>query len=319
VLPEIGRIASLRRKEPRGERGDVLLRKLGRASSEPPGSVKRPLARRPVASFQSHVLVRAETVDEGRRKQKERVAMAPWEILKALSQGHERWPGDALEAASSQRSKVSSLLLERLAQAVAKPILMRFPKTPSPLTYGVFLLADWRENPAYRPFARLMRFPWVAHDNLLGEPAIEEPGHRITASLFDGDPQFVFDIILDVGADPSVRFSQRHALTLIELEGNLDRTVAADFARQAFGKLSPDEEKLLIWVGWEKLISRPALAGLAPLLRKAHDADLLVESTHEEFQHDLEYVLAHPDALCRPGDELEALASVRELKPWVEL
>ncbi len=158
-----------------------------------------------------------------------------------------------------------------------------------------------------------MRFPWVAHDNLLGEPAIEEPGHRITASLFDGDPQFVFDIILDVGADPSVRFWQWHALTLIGLEGSLDRTVAADFARQAFGKLSRDEEKPLIWAGWEKLISRLALTDLAPLVRKAHDADLLVESTYEEFQQDLEYAVAHPDAPCRPGDELEALAGVREL------
>ena len=152
--------------------------------------------------------------------------------------------------------------------------------------YGVFLLADWREKAAYRPFARLMRFPWVAHDNLLGEPAIEEPGYRIMASLFDGDPQFIFDIILDVGADPSVRFWQWHALTLIVFEGNLDRTVAADFARQAFEKLSPDEEKPLIWAGWEKLISRLALTELAPLVRKAHDADLLVESTYEEFQQE---------------------------------
>ncbi len=46
--------------------------------------------------------------------------MAPSEILKALSQGHERWRGNALEAASSQRSEVSSLLLEKLAQAVAE-------------------------------------------------------------------------------------------------------------------------------------------------------------------------------------------------------
>ena len=214
--------------------------------------------------------------------------MAPSEILKALSQGHERWPGDALEAASSQRSKVSSLLFEKLAQAVAgierietagfpKPSLKRFLKGPSPLFYGVFLLPDWREKAAYRPFARLMRFPWVAHDNLLGEPAIEEPAYRIMASLFDGDPQFIFDIILDVGADPSVRFWQWHALTLIGLEGNLDRTVAADFAQQAFGKLSPDE-KPLIWAGWEKLISRLALTELAPLVRKAHDTDMLVES-----------------------------------------
>jgi hypothetical protein len=224
----------------------------------------------------------------GDGSKKERVAMAPSEILKALSRGHERWPGDALEAASSQRSKVSSLLLENLAQAVAeverfeaagfpKPRLKRFLKAPSPLFYGVFLLADWREKAAYRPFARLMRFPWVAHDNLLEEPAIEESGYRIIASLFDGDPQFVFDIILDVGADSSVSFWQWHALTLIVFEGNLDRTVAADFARQAFGKLSPDE-KPSIWAGWEKLISRLALTELAPLVRKAHDADLLVES-----------------------------------------
>jgi Protein of unknown function (DUF1186) len=266
--------------------------------------------------------------DDG--SEKERVAMTPPEILKALSQGHERWPGDALEAASSQRSKVSLLLLEKLAQAVAeierieaagfpKPSLKRFLKAPSPLFYGVFLLADWREKAAYRPFARLMRFPWVAHDNLLGEPAIEEPGYRIMASLFDGDPQFIFDIILDVGADPSVRFWQWHALTLIGLEGNLDRTVAADFARRAFGRLSPDEGDSLIWAGWEKLISRLALTELAPLVRKAHDADLLVESTYEEFQQDLEYAVAHPDAPCRPGDELQALAGVRELEPWVEL
>ena len=165
--------------------------------------------------------------DDG--SEKGRVAMTPSQILKALSQGHERWPGDALEAASSQRSEVSSLLLETLAQAVAeiekldaagfpKASVKRFLKAPSPLFFGVFLLADWREKPAYRPFARLMRFPWVAHDNLLGEPAIEEPGYRIMASLFDGDPQFIFDIILDVGADPSVSFWQCHALTLIVFE-----------------------------------------------------------------------------------------------------
>ncbi|MGA8584777.1 MAG: hypothetical protein WB715_13235, partial [Roseiarcus sp.] len=108
------------------------------------------------------------------------------------------------------------------------------------------------------------------------------------------------------------------ALTLIGLEGNLDRTVAAEFARQAFGKLSPDE-KPLIWAGWEKLISRLALTELAPLVRRAHDADLVVESTYEEFQQDLEYAVSNPDAPCRPGDELEALAGVRELEPWMEL
>ncbi len=96
--------------------------------------------------------------------------MMPSQILKVLSQGHDRWPGEALEAASAQRSEVGVLLLEKLAQAVAeiekieaagfpKASLKRFLKAPSPLFFGVFLLADWREKAAYRPFARLMRFP----------------------------------------------------------------------------------------------------------------------------------------------------------------
>src|SRR5208283_4339292 len=173
----------------------------------------------------------------------------PSEILKALSQGHERLPREALEAASSQRSEVSVLLLEKLSQAVAeiekleaagfpRASLKRFLKAPSPLFFGVFLLADWREKAAYRPLARVMRFPWVSHDKMLGEPALEEPGYRIMVAVFDGDPKFIFDIILDLDANSSVRFWQWHALTLLALEGKLDRAVVADFARKAFVEMA---------------------------------------------------------------------------------
>ena len=74
----------------------------------------------------------------------------------------------------------------------------------------------------------------------------------------------------------------------------------------------------MIWSGWEKLISRLGLTDLAPLVRKAHEAELLVESTYEEFQRDLEYAIGNPNAPCRPGDELQAFAGVQELKSWLE-
>ena len=73
----------------------------------------------------------------------------------------------------------------------------------------------------------------------------------------------------------------------------------------------------MIWSGWEKLISRLALTDLAPRVRQAHEADLMVESTYEEFEEDLDYACAHPDAPCRPGDELAGLAGVKELEAWV--
>jgi len=255
--------------------------------------------------------------------------MLPSQVVKALSQGHEVWPGVALAVALSQRPLISALLLEELTQGAEeiekleaagfpKPSVKRFLKTPSPLFYGVFLLAESREQAAYRPFARLMRFPWVNHDNLLGEPAVEEVGYRIMAALFDGDPDPIFEIILDLNADTSVRFWQWHALTLLTLEGKLDRAVAADFARRAFVEMEREEADPLVWSGWEKLIARLALTDLEPLVRKAHEAEQLVESTYEEFQEDLEYAIAQPDSPCRPGDELHAFAGVQaELSPWV--
>jgi len=234
--------------------------------------------------------------------------MTPVEILTELSQGHERLPRQALEAALAQRSEIAPLLLENLSQTVAElkaltspggyeiRKLKRFLKKPSPLFFGVFLLADWRETAAYRPFARLMRFPFVSHDNLLGEPAVEEPVYRIMARLFDGDPQPIFDIVLDDDAIDSARFWQFSALTLIGLEGRLDRKVLREFARRAFERLPRDPDEWLIWSGWEKLIAQLALRDLAPLVRQAHQADLLLKSEYEDFERDLAYAESHPKA-----------------------
>ena len=108
--------------------------------------------------------------------------MTPPEILRALSLGHERWRGDALAAASSQRSELSSLLLERLAQAIAeiekieaarypKPSLKRFLKARSPLFYGVFLMAclmRWGASRAFVCFLCGKRFIVAAQQGRLG-------------------------------------------------------------------------------------------------------------------------------------------------------
>ncbi len=58
--------------------------------------------------------------------------MTPSQILKALSQGHARLPGEALEAASSQRSEVSVLLLEKLTQGAAEIEKLEAAGLPKP-------------------------------------------------------------------------------------------------------------------------------------------------------------------------------------------
>ena len=46
--------------------------------------------------------------------------MTPMENMTELSQGHERLPPQALEAALAQRSEIAPLLLENLSQTVAE-------------------------------------------------------------------------------------------------------------------------------------------------------------------------------------------------------
>jgi hypothetical protein len=97
----------------------------------------------------------------------------------------------------------------------------------------------------------------------------------------------------------------------------LDRKVIREFARRAFERLPRDPEEWLIWSGWEKLIAQLALRDLAPLVRQAHQADLLLESEYEDFERDLAYAEAHPQAPCSPGNEIEAFAGVSEVETWV--
>ena len=120
MLPGIGRIAFFAAEKELRLARHACFANWAEPRASCLGSVKRPLARWPFVPFQSHFLVRAEIGDEGDGSKRERVPTTLSQVLKASSQRHELWPGDAVGAASSQRSKVSSLLLEKLAQAVAE-------------------------------------------------------------------------------------------------------------------------------------------------------------------------------------------------------
>src|SRR6201981_2431828 len=111
-------------------------------------------------------------------------------------------PREALKAASAQRVEMLPLFLDEIATYLALDTAAR--AKPTPLFFIFHLLGEWREKAAYRPFARLLRCPRHEGDDILRD-AITVTAPRCMAAVFDGDPQPLYEVILDADADQYIR------------------------------------------------------------------------------------------------------------------
>jgi hypothetical protein len=201
------------------------------------------------------------------------------QILDQLGSG-EGLPTEAIRAATADRATVAPLLLEALDSC----------ESPSKVEEnGVFiafhLLGQWREQSAYRTLARFLRRPNI--ELILGD-ATTETCHRVMASVFDGDPSPIYELIRDSEADEFVRSRIFDTLVILVFRGELDRTAVADFLRSAFDDLQPREQSA-VWDGWQGAISLLALTELAPLVREAFGRGLIDETATslKNFEDDL--------------------------------
>ena len=94
------------------------------------------------------------------------------------------------------------------------------------------------ETSAYRPLARLRRCPTADVDTVLGDAAIIT-SHRVMAAVFNGDPEPLYDIILDPEADEYVRLRMCETLAMLVNNGGLEREAVAQFLRDGFMNLRP--------------------------------------------------------------------------------
>jgi hypothetical protein len=118
-------------------------------------------------------------------------------IIHELRQA-EGLPKEALKAASAQRVEMVPVFLKEIEDHLALEPAARLK--PTPLFFVFHLLGEWQEKAAYRPLARLLRFPGNEVDRIFGD-SITTTSHRVMAALFDGDPQPLCEIILDPSAD----------------------------------------------------------------------------------------------------------------------
>jgi hypothetical protein len=245
----------------------------------------------------------------------EPTVMEPEKILHELTYA-EGLPTEALKAASDQRDEMLPLFVQKIETYLALEPAGR--AKPTPLFFIFHLLGEWREKAAYRALTRLLRLPRRDVDAIFGD-GITTTSHRVMAAVFDGDPQPLYDIILDPRAEEFIRAGMCEALAIVTVRGDLDRTVAGQFLRDAFIEMRPQAE-CYVWVGWQSAIAMLGMGDLKILVKKAFDRRFIDGNTlgFEYFEEDLRRGIEHPGEPRLPDDRDSTLFgdTVEELSGW---
>lgn len=215
------------------------------------------------------------------------------EILEGLSsQG--ALPVEAIRAAEADRAAMVPAFLDAIETFISATPEER--AKPSPIFFIFHLLGSWGEKSAYRPLARLLRCPDEDVEAVLGD-ANTETSSQVMAAVFDGDPQPLYDIILDPQADVFVRWGMFDALAMVTLEGQLPRQETARFLTACFTKLKP-EPGSPVWEGWQSAIAALGLTELRPQVKEVFERGWIdsIGLSFKNFEEDLDATLKCPDA-----------------------
>jgi hypothetical protein len=215
------------------------------------------------------------------------------EVLQGLS-AEGRLPVQAIRAAEADRAAMIPAFLETIETFISASAEDR--AKPSPVFFIFHLLGSWREKSAYRPLARLLRCRRRDVDRVLGD-AITATSSQVMAAVFDGDPQPLYDVILDPQAEEFVRWTMCDALALVTLQGELSRPEATRFLAAGFTDLKP-QRSCMVWEGWQSAIAALGLAELRPQVQLAFERGWIdpMSLNFEDFEEDLSETLKYPEA-----------------------
>jgi Protein of unknown function (DUF1186)/SEC-C motif len=226
----------------------------------------------------------------------------------------ERLPVEAIRAADADQVSAVPLFLDTIERYLAES---GDGATQNALFFMFHMLGQWREKAAYRPLARLLRRPPQELDDILGY-AITEFAHRVMAAVFDGDPQPLYDVILDPEADEFVRSGMCEAIAMVTARGEMPREEAARFLRDCYFTLDPQGE-CWVWQGWQSAIALLGFAELKPLVEQAFARGFISPQWlfFRDFEKDLQQGIDDTDGLLHRshgdfslfGDTIEEFSS----------
>jgi hypothetical protein len=191
------------------------------------------------------------------------------------------------------------------------------PSMQDALFFAFHLLCQWHEKSAYRPLAAFLRRPSDEVEPILAG-ATTETTHRVMASVFDGDPNPLYEVILDPEAGEFIRARMFDALVMVTLRGKLPREETARFLRSCYTDLQPQDE-CFAWEGWQGAVAMLGLSELKPLIKQGFECGFISRSSlaFKDFEQDLQSAI---DAEPRPrqsDDEFELFGdTIEELSSW---
>ncbi len=180
-------------------------------------------------------------------------------LIRALSEA-DHLPEKALRQALARPASVADGTL-RLLSSAADGVALE-PGEQNLMFWGLHVLAHARHARALAPLLRLLRQDGDTLDLLLGD-AVTSTLSRVMASLFDGQTDALFALILDSTIDDAVRHSLFAACVFLTLEGRIERdAVRALLIR--FDDAHAAVEGDMAWIGWEETIAYLGLRDLVP-------------------------------------------------------
>ena len=220
--------------------------------------------------------------------------MTPDEIMTEFSR-EGVFPEAAMRAATAQRETMTPVFIELVTRLSTSPTSDVTQAEEWQLAPALHLLAEWRENKAYKPFLTMMRRDEIALDYLLGD-TVTESADRIMASLFDGDLAPLIAAIEDADAFNYARGSMLRALVLISRVHEDLRPEVEAFMRDFRNRNDDFSEDLLY--SWVFGIAALGLEDMVGQVRAIFELGEISPTLawFERFEVNLQETLSNPDS-----------------------
>ena len=188
------------------------------------------------------------------------------------------------------------------------------------LFWGLHVMAQARDTSALPPLLALLRQDGEVVEAVLGD-AVTATLPRVLASVFDGQADPLFRLILDSSLDDEIRQAVLVACSFLCIDGRIKRE-ALHRLLVRFDDAKAAVEGAIGWSAWEEAIATLGFRDLAPRVEEARkdgridkefsDPDWIKETLREAERHPDDRGRLPPDLYGYLDDPIAALDWTRE-------
>ncbi|MDE2074257.1 MAG: UPF0149 family protein [Alphaproteobacteria bacterium] len=215
------------------------------------------------------------------------------EILKAFEEA-KGIPVEALRAAVENAPVIAPAIIEVMHKATGGTYLT--PPQEDVLFFGLHALAAAREISAYRPLVDLLSCPEATLEWVLGDGFVDVSA-QLVLSLYDGDPEPIYDLLNSEVTAGSVKWALFMALGRLVWEGLADRERFVAFLDR-FDREDRAPLDDCAWEGWQDAILYLGLASFEERVRTGWTAGRIRfqnDADRGDYLQRLEQASANPD------------------------